>query len=68
VLVDDGFHPQHVLADLVGVAQRLLVVFGDGSQKRRDFNLVEAAERGPEALSCAGFLLMALIGAASAGR
>src|SRR5262245_26467151 len=50
VLVDDRFHAHHVLADAVGVAQRLLVVLGHGGEERRDFDAVEAAERGAEAL------------------
>ena len=34
-----------VLAQPVGLAQRLLVVVGDCGQERRDFDRVEAAER-----------------------
>ena len=41
---------RQVLAQPIGFAERLLVVVGDGGQERRDFDLVEAAERGPESL------------------
>ena len=42
--VEGRFHPHQVLAELVGFAQRLLVVVGDRIQQRRDFDRVETAE------------------------
>ena len=50
VFVQHRFHPRQVLAQPIGFAQRLLVVVGDGGQKRGDLHLVEAAEGRPETL------------------
>ena len=50
VSADDAFQPRQFLAQAIGLAQRLLVVVGDGHQKRRHLDLVEAAEGVAETL------------------
>src|SRR5262245_42645290 len=50
VLAERGLHPREILPEPVGLAQCLLVVVGHGCQERCNFNLVETAQRGAEAL------------------
>ena len=50
MLFERRFHACDVLLQAVGFAQRLLVVVGDGGEKRRDLGPVEAAERGSKSL------------------
>ena len=50
MLFENAFHAGQFLAEAVGFPERLLVVVGDGHQKRRDLDLVESAEGGAEAL------------------
>src|SRR4029453_12563030 len=50
VLAERSLHPREILTEPVGLAQCLLVVVGHGCQERCNFNLVETAQRGAEAL------------------
>ena len=43
-----GFHLGELLAELIGLAERLLVVVGDRDQKCGDLDLVEAVQAAAE--------------------
>src|SRR5262245_32225110 len=50
VLAERGLHSREILPEPVGLAQCLLVVVGHGCQEGCNFNCVETAQRGAEAL------------------
>ena len=50
VLVERRLHLRELLAQAIRLAERLLVVVGDGGEERRDLDLVEAAKCRPESL------------------
>ncbi len=48
VFVEDRFHLGELLAELIGLAERLLVVVGDRDQKCGNLDLVEAVQAAAE--------------------
>ena len=48
MLEQHGFHAHQVLAEPVGLAQRLFVVVGHGGEERGDLDRVETAENSCE--------------------
>jgi hypothetical protein len=48
VLVDNRFQFGQLLAELIGIAQRVLVVVGDGDQECGNLDLVETVQAAAE--------------------